>query len=245
MNKLAEWQKTIELIRSLPPLQANAIRLGSDDAVTMSRAAWLGRCRAATTPIQHPRLAIFAGAGDVALDASLKDCLESRGAVCEVAEALDMDLRLYELPARHADDALEALAYGMMAVEPGVEIIALCAPSPVHGDQLNPRTLEEVVRHAPTAAIAGAITAARLANIPCILDGTIALEAASSLCGVNPKAADHCLASWHSTYGNRAHFRSRTGIQFVPPLVGDETTGLDGALQLAEAMELSDRMAKA
>jgi nicotinate-nucleotide--dimethylbenzimidazole phosphoribosyltransferase len=61
------------------------------------------------------------------------------------------------------------------------------------------------------AAMAGAITAARRASIPVLLDGYVACAAAAVLHAENPDATAHCLAGHQSVEGAHAEVLGRLG----------------------------------
>ncbi len=61
------------------------------------------------------------------------------------------------------------------------------------------------------AAIAGSILAARLQNIPVILDGYVATSAAAILHALHPGAIDHCLAGHVSAEGAHQEVLERLG----------------------------------
>lgn len=64
-------------------------------------------------------------------------------------------------------------------------------------------------------AIAGAIVAARLQNVPVILDGYVATAAAAILHRLEPSALDHCLAGHVSAEGAHAAVLDRLGLKPV------------------------------
>jgi nicotinate-nucleotide--dimethylbenzimidazole phosphoribosyltransferase len=103
----------------------------------------------AASNIDHPRIVLFAAAHGVSADmaegrqemvaAEVALMLSGAGEAHARAAALDCDLRLYELaldrptrdsryaPAMNDEDAAHAAAYGMMAVEPGVDLLSVSA----------------------------------------------------------------------------------------------------------------------
>jgi len=144
---------------------------------------------------EHPRVVLYAATHGIALDrpgGSIQDMTElvedvvaGRGPLHELVEQADADLRLYDLaldrptrdsrtePAMDEADACRAAAYGMMAVEPGVDIFAVAAIGP--GAELaaeamaagngDPLELLAAKGGPDIAAILGVILASRLAGI--------------------------------------------------------------------------------
>jgi nicotinate-nucleotide--dimethylbenzimidazole phosphoribosyltransferase len=110
---------------------------------------WLATWQAKHPPsIGHPRTAVFAGNHGVAARGvsaypadvtaqMVQNFIRGGAAVTQLCRAVDADLRVYEMalqqptadfttaPAMSDDDCAMAMAYGMMAVEPGVDLIAL------------------------------------------------------------------------------------------------------------------------
>lgn len=108
-------------------------------------AGWSGR---AVPKLDRPRLAVFAaahglaerlpgGANPGAVNAEIERIRAGVAPITALCAAADIELRLYELaldrpsgdiaegPAMDEADAARAMAYGMMAVEEGVDLIAL------------------------------------------------------------------------------------------------------------------------
>ena len=124
-------------------------KLGGAAGALSDLAVWLaGAQRNALPRVQRPRLALFAAAHGLAtelpdgsgeaLGRHVAELVEGGGVLHRMAEAVDSDLRLYELALeRPTDDArigaamdetttVRAIAYGMMAVEPGIDVLAIC-----------------------------------------------------------------------------------------------------------------------
>jgi nicotinate-nucleotide--dimethylbenzimidazole phosphoribosyltransferase len=108
-------------------------------------ACWQGR---AQPRIERPRVAVFAGTHGVArrgvsayppevTGQMVKNFLSGGAAINQLAGAIDADLRIYELdldhptgdftqgPAMGEARTANAMAYGMMAAEPGIDILCL------------------------------------------------------------------------------------------------------------------------
>jgi len=110
---------------------------------------WLATWQAKHPPaINHPRTAVFAGNHGVAAlgvsaypaavtEQMVANFVAGGAAVNQLCEAVDGDLRVYEMaldqptadftqgPAMTEEATARAIAYGMMAVEPGVDLLAL------------------------------------------------------------------------------------------------------------------------
>jgi nicotinate-nucleotide--dimethylbenzimidazole phosphoribosyltransferase len=110
-------------------------------------AAWLATWQASYPPrVAHPRTALFAARhgvesrleadpGETA--ARVARCIAGDAAVNRVCSSIDADLRVYEMalehptadftegPAMGDEECARAAAYGMMAVEPGVDLLVL------------------------------------------------------------------------------------------------------------------------
>jgi nicotinate-nucleotide--dimethylbenzimidazole phosphoribosyltransferase len=171
---------------------------------------------------QHPRVVLYAATHGIAaglpggssqdMTELVEDIVAGHGPLHALAEQADADLRLYDLaldhptgdsrsgPAMGEVDACRAAAYGMMAVEPGVDIFVVAALGP--GAELaaqamamagsDPLELLAAKGGPDIAAILGVILASRLAGVPLILDGEAALAAAKIAAELNPNALAHC-----------------------------------------------------
>ena len=111
--------------------------------------AWLATWQARHPPrLDHPRVAVFAGNHGVAgrgvsaypaqvTAQMVQNFIAGGAAVNQLCKAVDADLRVYEMtldqptqdftlePAMHEAECARAMAYGMMAVEPGLDALAL------------------------------------------------------------------------------------------------------------------------
>ena len=119
--------------------------LGRLEAVAEWLAAWQGR---QPPEVRRPRTIVFAGNHGVArrgvsayppsvTQQMMANFAAGGAAVNQLCTAMDADLRVYELdlehptadmtegPAMTGEACARALAYGMMAVEPGVDVLAL------------------------------------------------------------------------------------------------------------------------
>jgi len=150
---------------------------------------WLMAVRGKAAPLKHPRLAFFAGD-----DASVQ--MQALGnpqsPVCKLAAELNMDLQIYDLSQGVAQTTPDhALAYGMMAVQPGLDVLGagLIAAQDIDTNL----TLESLLagkRH-DLAALCGAVIAARLARLPVVMPVREGTAVKNLLTAHNPQAADH------------------------------------------------------
>jgi nicotinate-nucleotide--dimethylbenzimidazole phosphoribosyltransferase len=119
--------------------------LGRLEEIAEWLACWQGR---AHPRVDRPRVAVFAGAHGVARRGvsayppevtrqMVKNFLDGGAAINQLAASIDADLRIYELDLEHPTDdftqgpamsearAAKAIAYGMMAAEPGIDVLCL------------------------------------------------------------------------------------------------------------------------
>ena len=119
--------------------------LGRLEEIAEWLAAWQGR---GAPRIERPRIAVFAGTHGVArrgvsayppevTQQMVKNFLDGGAAINQLAATFDADLRIYELdldhptedftraPAMNEARAANAMAYGMMAAEPGIDVLCL------------------------------------------------------------------------------------------------------------------------
>jgi nicotinate-nucleotide--dimethylbenzimidazole phosphoribosyltransferase len=112
-------------------------------------AVWLATWQARHTPrLDHPRTVVFAGNHGVAARGvsaypaavtaqMVQNFVAGGAAVNQLCRIVDADLRVYEMnldaptgdivlgPAMSQEECAKAMAYGMMAVEPGIDALAL------------------------------------------------------------------------------------------------------------------------
>ena len=242
-----------------PQLTKPAGALGRLEDIAEWLATWQGRH---PPSVDQPRVAVFAAnhgistLGVSAYPASVtaemvKNFVDGGAAINQICRTVNADLRVYEMAldeptadftqaaALSETACVQALAYGMMAVEPGVDLLCIgemgigntTAASAVAAalfggdanDWVGPGTgvdgdrlarKREVVaagllRHRDflsdplqalarlggheLAGIAGAVLAARLAQVPVLLDGFTSTVAAAVLECLKPGLLDHCL----------------------------------------------------
>lgn len=261
----SELNEIRALIASIRPLDAPAGRQ-ADPVSSWLEAAQGGK----TLPhLDHPRLSAFSAAhgfatamnlpADLDYGKFIKGCLEGTGRLNRLSLAANTDLRLYEMDdesgsedalsgaaALDEADLVRCMAYGMMAVEPGLDLIALAGFG--HGSAVSaqalialhletPRddlTVTRLVRQASglkglealakiggyeIAALCGAIIAARLAHCPVLIDDVQGLAAALVLHAENPALTDHC-----RLYGEPAGVVA--GLSMTLPRIGSAEPGL-------------------
>jgi nicotinate-nucleotide--dimethylbenzimidazole phosphoribosyltransferase len=173
----------------------------------------------------HPRVVLYAATHGIAASLAggssqdmtelVEGMVDGQGPMHELVRLADADLRLYDLaldrptrdsrtgPAMSEVELCRAAAYGMMAVEPGVDIFAVAALGPgadVAGTALlealtvggDPLELLAAFGGPDIAAILGVILASRLAGYPVIVDGIAAHAAAAAAGRLSANALAHC-----------------------------------------------------
>ena len=140
-----DLEATTEVVRRQAELTKPAGSLGRLEEIAEWLAAWQGR---ANPRVERPRIAVFAGSHGVAArgvsaypsevtQQMVKNFLDGGAAINQLAQTIDADLRIYELdlahptqdlsrgPAMTEERAANAMAYGMMAAEPGIDVLCL------------------------------------------------------------------------------------------------------------------------
>jgi nicotinate-nucleotide--dimethylbenzimidazole phosphoribosyltransferase len=235
--------------------------LGRLEDLAVWLAAWQGRN---PPSVDRPYTAVFAGNHGIARKGvsaypaevtaqMVQNFIEGGAAINQLCSLANADLRVYEMaletptgdiseePAMSESDCAGAMAYGMMAVESGIDVLALgemgignttAAAALCHAlfggeaaDWVGPGTGIDEVRRAETAenfqrvglggrelaAIAGAILAARMARTPVVLDGFACSAAAAALYALDPRVLDHCLVSHMSAEPGHKRLLARIG----------------------------------
>lgn len=222
----AQAAMTLDDIRRLareemPPLSA---QIAPSGAAALGLYAplrqWLADVQGKAQPVlRHPRIALFLSrhgtAPDMQTDIHLLPAALGKPAhpLAAVAAEMNADLQVYELDlarasgdpaagaAMEADEALQAIAYGMMAVQPGIDSLVIALPNPAAQIAAAPmRTALAQGKDAldtltafggfDMAAALGAALAARLAKTPVLLDDSAAVIA-DLLAALAPNAALH------------------------------------------------------
>lgn len=119
--------------------------LGKLEELARWVAAWQGKH---PPSLEHPRICVFAANHGVAAkgvsaypasvtEQMVQNFVSGGAAVNQLAQLFDADLRVYEMaleqptadfteaPAMSEDECAKAIAYGMMAVEPGIDLLCL------------------------------------------------------------------------------------------------------------------------
>ncbi|MBM3643209.1 MAG: nicotinate-nucleotide--dimethylbenzimidazole phosphoribosyltransferase [Alphaproteobacteria bacterium] len=140
-----EMEAVTEVVARQATLTKPAGALGRLEELAEWLAGWQGR---ATPRVERPRIAVFAGAHGVAARGvsafpsevnrqMMANFTGGGAAINQLATMLDADLRVYELdldtptgdivdgPAMSEERTARALAYGMMAAEPGIDVLCL------------------------------------------------------------------------------------------------------------------------
>ncbi|MBP7253754.1 MAG: nicotinate-nucleotide--dimethylbenzimidazole phosphoribosyltransferase [Alphaproteobacteria bacterium] len=168
-----------DILQILPRLPEPDLRMATRALVGTSdlppelqaRRAWLARWQGREHPrVQHPRLALFAANHGVVrlappthpLVESLPRLVDPNGALANQVSAVDADFRLYEMnlaepsadfalgqPAMTTQTCVQAITYGMMAVDMGLDVLALSVCG--DGQELAAATLLAALTNAPLA----------------------------------------------------------------------------------------------
>ena len=206
-----------DVLPLMPPVTAGGDKLGKH-AETWR---WLASAQYRDKPdIRHPRIALFMAPHgaypekQTTLPEQLKQLHAGTHALSPLAQDANADLQVYEMAMesappdfRHAQalknpEAAHAASYGLMAVQPGIDLLVLAALNPAAenaGEKIiellqagtEPMTALTQAGGLDIAAIMGAIIAARLAHIPVLLDGRAAVAAAAIVAGLRADAAAH------------------------------------------------------
>lgn len=187
-----------QLVRGdLPVLALEDAAMGAGARAT---AQWLAAVSGKTLrELRHPRIALFATGSAAAQDA-MAAAQKGTHPACALALEGNADLQVYDLSAAgdlpaSPQAAAHAMAYGMMAVQPGVDMLVLASLDDEEMEGVDNIDALGNLRRADVAAMAGVIVAARLARIPVVLSGSAAQAAARALTGENRDAALHARAA--------------------------------------------------
>jgi len=202
--------------------------LGRLEEIAEWLAAWQGR---ASPRVERPRIAVFAGTHGVAARGvsaypsevtgqMVKNFLSGGAAINQLAGSIDADLRIYELDLDHPTDdftkgpamsearAANAMAYGMMAAEPGIDVLCL-------GEM----------------GIANTTTAATLSAA---LFGGTGADWAGPGTGVHGKALAHKIAVIDEALAHhRALINQRDPLALLAAVGGEELAAITGAVLAA------------
>lgn len=227
---LAEIRGLLDGMPEAAPLPAT---LPDDPDLLQTLHAWLSGWQARAAPsLARPRAALYLGCYDAAAAGEAETIAAEIQAgdapVLRLCQEFDVDLRVYEMTAGAAaelDDAAcaTAMAYGMMAVEdgldflsvsgfgPGVDAAGLALADAVFAERGDPLdVLRRQGGHA-LAGLAGAVIAARIARVPVMLDGIAAAAAGAVLHRLDECALDHCLIGPLNPGGPHAGLLDRIG----------------------------------
>jgi nicotinate-nucleotide--dimethylbenzimidazole phosphoribosyltransferase len=211
--------------------------LGRLEEIAEWLAAWQGR---ASPRVERPRIAVFAGTHGVAARGvsaypsevtgqMVKNFLSGGAAINQIAGSIDADLRIYELDLDHPTDdftkgpamsearAANAMAYGMMAAEPGIDVLCL-------GEM----------------GIANTTTAATLSAA---LFGGSGADWAGPGTGVQGKALAHKIAVIDEALAHhRALIEQRDPLALLAAVGGEELAAIAGAVLAARMGRIPVRL---
>lgn len=151
---------------------------------------WLATTQVKARPdIRHPRIALFANASAAAQE-ELAAITAGTHPLCALAQDANADLQVYDVQQAQTHDIGQAMTYGMMAVQPGVDLMALAVLDDTATDLQDFDALVQSPR-ADIAALCGAVIAARLAKTPAVLAGLGAQAALQILQNLREDAGAH------------------------------------------------------
>ncbi|MDP2205209.1 MAG: nicotinate-nucleotide--dimethylbenzimidazole phosphoribosyltransferase [Alphaproteobacteria bacterium] len=210
------------VMQDFPPLSAQVPPAGAATLGTFAPLRqWLADTQGKTQPaLRHPRIALFLSrhgiGGELQQDLAQLPAALAKPAhpLSAIAADINADLQVYELdidtasgdPAQGAAlseaEAMQALAYGMMAVQPGIDCAVIALPNPAAAlAAQNLRAALDGKQDAlaallqfggfDIAAALGAAIAARLAKAPVLLDDSAEIIG-DLLQAFTPAAALHC-----------------------------------------------------
>jgi hypothetical protein len=146
--------------------------------------------------IDHPRLAILTSGANAAW---VNNLTSGQALLPYLCQTVDADLRLYEMPGQGVLDetqTAQAIAYGMMAVETGVDFIAAYLDDDLGGEIISatdPLLALQTANSRPLAALLGLVLAARMGKVPVVLLGDAAINAAKLWQNAYPSMMEHVL----------------------------------------------------
>jgi nicotinate-nucleotide--dimethylbenzimidazole phosphoribosyltransferase len=217
-----------EVVRRQAELTKPPGSLGRLEEIAEWLAAWQGR---ASPRVERPRIAVFAGTHGVAARGvsayppevtgqMVKNFMSGGAAINQLAGSIDADLRIYELDLDHPTDdftkgpamsetrTANAMAYGMMAAEPGIDVLCL-------GEM----------------GIANTTTAATLCAA---LFGGTGADWAGPGTGVHGKALAHKIAVIDEALAHhRALISQRDPLALLAAVGGEELAAIAGAVLAA------------
>ncbi len=221
---LAEIAEMVRhVLPDMPPVTAGGDKLGKYTDVWR----WLAAAQYKQKPdIRHPRVALFMASHgaypekQTGLAEALKQLRAGTHALSPLAQDANADLQVYEMASETAPrdfrqevslqsaDAAHATSYGLMAVQPGIDLLVVAALNPaaenagekiIESIKAGMQPLEALLNYGSLdiAAIIGALIAARLAHIPVLLDGKGAAAAAAVLQALRSDAVLHTRNAAH------------------------------------------------
>lgn len=218
---------------------------------------WEGK---ADNNLDHPRLSLFAGHHGFAstspesINNYVKSSVEGSAMLNRLCGNANMDLRLYEMNLEGAtqnclnygfalspDEFVKSIAYGMMAVEPSLDLMAASALGngttsaaeaicELHGfktkisDEILNKKLKDTAGKSKgldilpliggyeLSALCGMVIAARLAQIPVLLEGVVGLAVIAILQAEHNNACDHVGITGHIN----PNLSTAMGVPYLP-----------------------------
>lgn len=237
MPTLPEFEELHALINSQTPLRSGKHPMSAPEWL---REIW-SESGGDKEEILHPRLSLFVshhGTSDTAsqakIDSYVHQCTTGSARLNHMVEIGNTDFRLYEMDTSHPsgnplkgfdsllpNDLIRAMAYGMMAVEPEIDLFAasgfgagslesaeaICSVHTGVQNSVENLTIASLINANRTqkglntlgaiggkeiAALCGVILAAHMARIPVLLEGLSGLAALLIMAHENEALAAHC-----------------------------------------------------
>lgn len=163
--------------------------------------------------LRRPRLILVAAKHETEDKLDIETLMAKDAPLYQAGIALDTDLRVYELDDETntatltEDECARAMAYGLMAVEQGIDVLGVAGYPTSSSEKIAAKILTglqqksaplEVLKQSGAkdcATMVGIILASRLARTPVILEGPMAIAAAGIVKALQQGAADHCALS--------------------------------------------------
>ena len=201
------------MLAHMPPLSPVLGQANAAQGALAPLCGWLqsfAQFNSRPSLLRRPRVAVFA-ASDEAILQTLKTPEASLNKLCLAANA---DLRAYDLGEAVLGNVAQAFTYGLLALEDGVDVLLPYATlssadaavqlqqALIANPNANAFDLLQANGSVAMAAMCGAMLAARMAQVPVLIDDATGQCAAQWLAHWHPNAANHVFnLSTHNPLG--------------------------------------------